>query len=295
MSPRGGTCARGVRWSTVRVIDEGDPTLAHTWIPMSAPDQEVGTLLGIHMPPRIGAYGWTRVNGWSGGSPVDSLHRRQSHREATMKSAVVFASKHSTTADIAQRIAHGLRDAQPEDQDVAGGDKETQASEPPTTEPQTPGTATTDGQTPEAQSSQPRPSESQAPEPHDVVVLDLADGTPDLTPFDLVVLGTPIYAGQPLPAMRDLIRTGIPDTARLGLFVIGMVPDAEGRVRELANAYPEELRERATAVGFLGGRLRFSRMNRFERFVVTRMAKTRTDVDAIEEDALSRFVSELRS
>lgn len=161
-----------------------------------------------------------------------------------MKSAVVFASKHSTTADIAQRIARELQDARPGDPDV--------------------------------------------------VVHDLADGTPDLASFDLVVLGTPIYAGQPLPAMKDLVRVGIPGTARVALFLIGMVPDAEGRERELANTYPEELRARAVAVGFLGGRLRLSRMNRFERFVVTRMAKTRTDVDAIDEDALSRFVSEVR-
>jgi len=161
-----------------------------------------------------------------------------------MKSAVVFASKHSTTADIAQRIARELQDARPGDPDV--------------------------------------------------VVHDLADGTPDLASFDLVVLGTPIYAGQPLPAMKDLVRVGIPGTARVALFLIGMVPDAEGRERELANTYPAELRARAVAVGFLGGRLRLSRMNRFERFVVTRMAKTRTDVDAIDEDALSRFVSELR-
>lgn len=191
-----------------------------------------------------------------------------------MKSAVVFASKHSTTADIARRIAQGLAGTQTEDQEAAGSDTEAQAAETQAPEDQKLG--------------------AQAPGHQDVVVFDLADGTPDLTPFDLVVLGTPIYAGQPLPAMKDLLRTGIPDGAHLGLFVIGMVPDADGRERELANAYPEELRARATAAAFLGGRLRFSRMNRFERFVVTRMAKTRTDADAIDEDALSRFVSELR-
>lgn len=186
-----------------------------------------------------------------------------------MKSAVVFASKHSTTADIARRIAQGLAGAKPEEREAAGSDTEPQAAETQAPEPQAAGH-------------------------RDVMVFDLADGIPDLTPFDLVVLGTPIYAGQPLPAMKDLLRTDIPDSARLGLFVIGMVPDADGRERELANAYPEELRARATAAAFLGGRLHFSRMNRFERFVVTRMAKTSTDVDAIDEDALSRFVSELR-
>jgi Flavodoxin len=201
-----------------------------------------------------------------------------------MKSAVVFASKHSTTADIAHRIARDLAGAQPEDRQVAHRE----------TGQQVPGAQAPGRQRPTAQSPGERAPGSQAPEHQDVVVLDLADGTPDLTPFDLVVLGTPIYAGQPLPAMKELLRAGIPHTARLGLFVIGMVPDADGRERELANAYPEELRARARATGFLGGRLRLSRMSRFERFVVTRMAKTSTDVDAIDEEALSRFVTELR-
>lgn len=186
-----------------------------------------------------------------------------------MKSAIVFASKHGTTAEIAHRIARELGTGHP-------GDPTPGHAGEATPSPSTPDTDT--------------------PADQDVTVLDLADGTPDLAGFDLVVLGTPVYAGRPMSTMRSFLRSGsVPDTARLELFVTGMVPEPEAREKELSEAYPAGVRERAVARGFLGGRFRLSTLNRFERFVVARIAKTHSDVEAIDEEALQRFVSELRA
>ncbi|WP_165350478.1 flavodoxin domain-containing protein [Xylanimonas protaetiae] len=128
----------------------------------------------------------------------------------------------------------------------------------------------------------------------DVPVLDLAeDQHPDLAAYDTVVLGTAIYAGQPRAHMKAFAQIADLDEKRLGLFVSGMVPADGAREEELAAAYPPALRDRATAAAFLGGSFQFDKLNRFERFVVKRVAKATADVDAIDDRAIDRFAREL--
>jgi len=45
------------------------------------------------------------------------------------------------------------------------------------------------------------------------------------------------------------------------------------------------------ATAFLGGRFQFASMTRLERFIVRRIAKTSTDVDAIDEAAIDAFAA----
>lgn len=129
----------------------------------------------------------------------------------------------------------------------------------------------------------------------DVPVLDLADHHhhPDVSGYDTVVLGTAVYAGQPRAQMKAFTQLADLGGKRLGLFVSGMLPDADARATELAAAFPPALNDSATATAFLGGAFQFDKLNRFERFVVKRFAKVTTDVDAIDDRAIGAFAQAL--
>ncbi|MCL2454446.1 MAG: flavodoxin domain-containing protein [Micrococcales bacterium] len=130
----------------------------------------------------------------------------------------------------------------------------------------------------------------------DADAFDLADGDPDLSDYDLVVLGTPVYTGQPLPLMTRFAGSTALDGKQVALFVSGMETDPAKRDVETKAAFPSELVDRAVAVGYLGGRLLFSRMGITDRFAIKRIAnvKTKTDIDAIDRDAIDRLVSQIR-
>ena len=125
---------------------------------------------------------------------------------------------------------------------------------------------------------------------------DLADGDPDLSGYDLVVLGTPVYLGQPLGLMKQLAASGALDGTRVALFAGGLETDPAKRDATIKEAYPPELLDRAVAVGFLGGRLLSRRIGMTDRSAFKRATGTKVkgDIDAVDRDAIDRFVSQVR-
>ncbi|MDR1634258.1 MAG: flavodoxin domain-containing protein [Bifidobacteriaceae bacterium] len=121
----------------------------------------------------------------------------------------------------------------------------------------------------------------------------LDDTVPDLSSFTTVVLGTAVYAGQPMKAMKEFCGSAPLSGKRLSLFVCGMEQDPAKRDAELAAAFPEQLRAGAIATAFLPGCYRFSKMNMAERFIVKRIAKTSGDIDAIDDSAIAKFAAAL--
>lgn len=128
-----------------------------------------------------------------------------------------------------------------------------------------------------------------------VVVHDLADGSPDLCGVETIVLGTPVYAGMPHKAMKQYVASADLEGRQVALFVVGMLPSPEQRAQAFANAYPEALRERAVAGDFLTGRFRFDRLSTFERFTVRWVTKTTQDIDAVDDDAITRLADAVRT
>ncbi|MCL2245835.1 MAG: flavodoxin domain-containing protein [Lentimicrobiaceae bacterium] len=133
-------------------------------------------------------------------------------------------------------------------------------------------------------------------ETHEVTLCSLnKNAQPDISNFDTVILGTPIYAGQASKKMKVFCQTheSILLQKKTGLFVCGMDPDKNKQEQELSNAYSEALRKQAAATGFLGGAFLFELMNFFERFIIKRIVKTTTSVERIENEAVERFVGKL--
>jgi len=106
---------------------------------------------------------------------------------------------------------------------------------------------------------------------------------PDISGFEVVILGTPVYAGQPSKKMKAFCKINEPVLLekKTGLFVCGMEPYREKRENELKAAYPITLQEKALAAAFLGGAFLFEQMNFFERLIIRKIAKTNKSVQRI--------------
>ena len=121
------------------------------------------------------------------------------------------------------------------------------------------------------------------------------NANPDLSGFEMVILGSSIYAGQASGKMKTFCTTNesVLFQKKTGLFVCGMEPTQEKRAQELKDAYSDELTKKATATGFLGGEFLFEKMNFIERFIIKKIAKTNRTVHRIDKEAIDVFVKKL--
>jgi len=120
---------------------------------------------------------------------------------------------------------------------------------------------------------------------------------PDISGFDTVLLGAPMYAGQASNNMKSFCKANetVLLQKRTGLFVCGMEPNKEKQEKELRDAYPEVLQKNAVATGFLGGAFLFEKMNLFERMIIKKITKTTTSVERIDWEAMEHFVEKMKA
>ncbi|MCL2074001.1 MAG: flavodoxin domain-containing protein [Marinilabiliaceae bacterium] len=157
-----------------------------------------------------------------------------------MKTAIIYATKHGTTENVASNIADKLSSA------------------------------------------------------HEVELISLRKiSKPTLSDFEIVILGTPIYAGKASKKMKSFCKAyeTILLKKKIGLYVCGMHPSREKQETELKEAYPEHLLNNASAIGFMGGEFLFEKMNLFERLIIKKIAKTNISVHWINFKEIDNFVS----
>jgi len=118
---------------------------------------------------------------------------------------------------------------------------------------------------------------------------------PDISGFNWVILGTPIYAGQPSKKMKAFCKKNEPVLLekKTALFVCGMEPYRKKREKEVKDAYPNVLQDKAFVAAFLGGAFLFERMNFVERLIIRKIAKTYKTVERILWDDINDFVRKI--
>jgi len=116
------------------------------------------------------------------------------------------------------------------------------------------------------------------------------DKNPDLSGYDSVVVGGPVYIGKINKEVKsfcaknlDLLRR-----RRQGLFICCMA-EGEQAEDELDAAFPKELLETAIAKDYFGGEFMVTKMNSMDRLIVKKIAKTEKDVSNILTDRIERF------
>ncbi|MDR0898185.1 MAG: flavodoxin domain-containing protein [Oscillospiraceae bacterium] len=126
---------------------------------------------------------------------------------------------------------------------------------------------------------------------------DLDKTTPDLTPYDTVVVGSSVYMGRARKAARQFCKTqaGALLSKRLGLFLC-CVQDLDKTVSEqMQLAFAKPLRDHALAIGALGGQVDYTKLTRFDGMIMNLVAgdlrrKTGKDViSTISQERIERF------
>ena len=132
----------------------------------------------------------------------------------------------------------------------------------------------------------------------DAAIVALGRQRLDISSFDFVVLGTPVYAGLPMKIMQKFYEKNLSKLLdkKIALFVCGMEPDADKQMLELKSAFPEKLFEHACFVDFLGGRFLFDKMNFIERFIIKRVAKVepKTNISKINDERIKNFALRIK-
>ena len=126
-------------------------------------------------------------------------------------------------------------------------------------------------------------------------LFNLADGTPDLSRYDLVVLGTPVYLGQPSRMMTRFLRHVSLEQHRVGLYVIGLAATPELQSEELSAAYPQYLRDHAEAAVFIQGLFPQEKLTDLERTHVQKASYLTENLSGINADEVATLAATLHA
>lgn len=116
-----------------------------------------------------------------------------------------------------------------------------------------------------------------------------------LATYDALVLGTSVYAGQPVADFKKVIMPSDDILSKpLFLFVCGMEPQESKQAVEINNAFPGYILDKAKGTYFVGGEFDLKKMNFFERMIIKKIAKTSQKVSDIKEENLSKLVEDIK-
>lgn len=127
------------------------------------------------------------------------------------------------------------------------------------------------------------------------VALDLGSGaSADISGFDAVVLGGPVYMGSWSKRAAKFARDNQRALAgkRFAAFSSGF--DLTQGPAILKAALPAELASRAVALASLGGAYVFKRMNSFERFIIKAITKSQEDRSSVDESAIASLAASVK-
>lgn len=117
---------------------------------------------------------------------------------------------------------------------------------------------------------------------------------PPISQYDVVVLGTAMYMGAPMGAMKRFMTTRQKELCRkpLAYFTCG-IGDEQGDGQYLRNHMPELLKKEPLLYRHLGGELRMDRMSAFARMAMKEYEKKCEVKPGINRDAMERFSKEV--
>lgn len=119
---------------------------------------------------------------------------------------------------------------------------------------------------------------------------------PDLSSFDTVILGGPIYVGKmhaALSAYMQQNREALKEK-RLALFVCAGEQDPALMEKQLASAFPEELYNRATVREVFGGELYWDRLDMMTKLILRVVKGIKEGYSRLSEAKIDRFVRGIR-
>ncbi|MCK5040485.1 MAG: flavodoxin domain-containing protein [Candidatus Aenigmarchaeota archaeon] len=117
---------------------------------------------------------------------------------------------------------------------------------------------------------------------------------PDLSSYDTIIIGGPIYAGQMQKEVNTFCKNNLLQLKQktIGLFICCMNDDQAEL--QLKKAFPEELYSLAIAKDSFGGEFNFEKMNFFEKIITRMIAKQKNSISKIHEDRILKFSNTIK-
>ena len=128
----------------------------------------------------------------------------------------------------------------------------------------------------------------------DVVNIMLIAPT-SLEKYDTIILGGSIYIGKVQKKLTDFITKSLPTLLekRIGLFLCAGETDETLKEKELISAFPPVLFEHALVKDIFGFEIDISKLNFFEKFIMSKVKKVKTSVSELSEEKIYTFAEKI--
>lgn len=135
----------------------------------------------------------------------------------------------------------------------------------------------------------------------DVHLLPLTmDGAVDLSPYEAVIVGTPIYISKPRKEVSAFVKRYQAEllTKKLGLFLCCIQDESPSLSQQFQVAFPKELRDHAAALAVLGGVVDRANLGFLDglimKMVSANMKNNKQALDTISQERIDQLVSLMR-
>ena len=112
--------------------------------------------------------------------------------------------------------------------------------------------------------------------------------------YEIIIIGGSIIAGSINKRIRKFINENLSILTgkKLGLFICCMFEGKKATV-QFDNAFPIELKNKATAHGYFGGEFDFNKMNSFEKAIIKKVANIEHSESRINYDNINSFAKKM--
>ncbi len=118
---------------------------------------------------------------------------------------------------------------------------------------------------------------------------------PDPAAFDTIIIGGSIHAGSVQKRVKKFCRKNLDLllSKRIGLFLCCM-REGEGAEKQFNEAFPQALREKASARGLFGGQFNFDKMNPLEQKIIGKISGVTASLSRLREDHIEAFAMKMK-
>ncbi|ERI93872.1 hypothetical protein HMPREF1982_01374 [Clostridiales bacterium oral taxon 876 str. F0540] len=120
---------------------------------------------------------------------------------------------------------------------------------------------------------------------------------PSLEEYDNVILGGSIYVGKIQKQLTNYIKANLPELLkkRTGLFICAALNEPEKLIKELSDAFPEELANKAVAKEVFGYEFSFEKMGFIDKMMTKSIVGIKSSISSLEKETIEKFAEAMNS
>lgn len=124
----------------------------------------------------------------------------------------------------------------------------------------------------------------------DICDLNKRDIIPDLSGYDSIVIGGSIHSGKIQRVISDFCVTNLDllINKRIGLF-INCIYSGEKAIKQLEEAFPKELSDKAVVREYFGGEINELKLNYWEKIITKQMIDQENLVVSLSKEKIDHF------